>query len=109
MNIVPPLALEFLRNPMATQGDYTTVKCVMNAAAPLKQEISDQLCARLGCVLTQWYGMTEASPSVISQNQSQVHFRNSIGKLLPGIELRVIDDDGQGKHEAEILNAKGIS
>jgi 4-coumarate--CoA ligase len=69
----------------------------MNAAAPLMQNISDEISSRLGCVITQWYGMTEASPSVVSQKQNHVHVRNSIGKLLPGIELQILDEQDRGE------------
>lgn len=62
INVVPTLALKLIRNPITARGDFSTVKCLMNAAAPLKQELSDQVSQRLGCVITQWYGMTEAKP-----------------------------------------------
>jgi 4-coumarate--CoA ligase len=93
---VPPLALEFLNNPAARIADYSSVKAVINAAAPLKQETADRLCAFMGCVVTQWYGMTEASPSVASQREDEVHIQGTIGRMLPGMELKIIDGSGQG-------------
>ncbi|KAF4547704.1 AMP-binding enzyme 1 [Elsinoe fawcettii] len=94
LNVVPPMALEFLRNPAAANGDFSSVRCMMNAAAPLKQEIADLISKKLDCVVTQWYGMTEASPSVMSQKENQVHVRGTVGRLLPGMELRIMKEDG---------------
>lgn len=69
----------------------------MNAAAPLRQTQADQLSQRLGCVVTQWYGMTEASPAIASQREEETIIPNTIGRLLPGIEMRIIDEQGNGK------------
>ncbi|KAH7419737.1 4-coumarate-CoA ligase [Cadophora sp. MPI-SDFR-AT-0126] len=93
LNVVPPIALQLLNNPLASSGDYSSLKCLMNAAAPLEQSLTDQLCKKLKCRLTQWYGLTEASPSVISQTENQVHVRNTVGKILPGISVKILDED----------------
>jgi len=95
LNVVPPIALQLLSNPLASTGDYSTLKCLMNAAAPLEQSLADQLCQKLTCCLTQWYGLTEASPSVISQTEDQVHIRNTVGKILPGMTVKILDENFQ--------------
>ncbi|KAG4439601.1 hypothetical protein IFR05_004896 [Cadophora sp. M221] len=93
LNVVPPIALQLLNNPLASTGDCTSLQTLMNAAAPLEQSLSDRLCKRLDCTLTQWYGLTEASPSVISQREDQVHVRNTVGKILPGITVKILDEE----------------
>jgi 4-coumarate--CoA ligase len=98
INVVPPIALEFLKNPLAAKGDYSSVKCLINAAAPLNQRQADELSERFGCAVTSWYGMTEASPSVASQREDEINVLGTIGRLLPGIEMRVVDEDGRGKY-----------
>ncbi|RNJ60325.1 hypothetical protein D7B24_008707 [Verticillium nonalfalfae] len=103
INVVPPIALEFLRNPLAAQGDFSSVQCMMNAAAPLNQRQADELTKRFGCAVTQWYGMTEASPSVASQRENEVNLKGTIGRLLPGIEMRIIDDDGNDAKIGEFI------
>ncbi|KAM0273138.1 hypothetical protein ACHAQH_008487 [Verticillium albo-atrum] len=103
INVVPPIALEFLRNPLAAQGDFSSVQCMMNAAAPLNQRQADELTRRFGCAVTQWYGMTEASPSVASQREDEVQLKGTIGRLLPGIEMRIIDEDGNDAKVGEFI------
>ncbi|EMC95141.1 hypothetical protein BAUCODRAFT_149163 [Baudoinia panamericana UAMH 10762] len=92
VNVVPPIALALLQSPLAAEADFSSVKCLMNAAAPLKQALADKLCKRMDCVLTQWYGMTEASPSVISQREGEANVPHTIGRLLPGMQMRLIDE-----------------
>ena len=94
---MPPLALEFLRNPLSQQGDYSSVRALINAAAPLKQDTADRISAFMGCVVTQWYGLTEASPSVASQREDEVHIKDTVGRLLPGMEFRIVDENGRGQ------------
>ena len=97
VNVVPPIAMAILRSPLTAKADFSSVRCLMNAAAPLKPELADALCSRIGCVLTQWYGCTEASPSVISQREDEAHVRGTIGRLLPNMQMRVVDAQGAGK------------
>ncbi|KAG8162978.1 hypothetical protein KVR01_007456 [Diaporthe batatas] len=103
INVVPPIALEFLRNPEAAKGDWSSVQCLMNAAAPLKQKQSLELSRRYGCVVTQWYGMTEASPSVASQREDETNVDGTIGRPLPGMEMRILDENGDDAKVGEFV------
>lgn len=75
----------------------------MNAAAPLKQNQARELCKRYNCVVTQWYGMTEASPSVASQREDETHISGTIGRPLPGIEMRIVDETGKSQFYVPFL------
>ncbi|KAH6642754.1 4-coumarate-CoA ligase [Boeremia exigua] len=94
VNVVPPIAMAILRSPLTANADFSSVRCLMNAAAPLKPELADELSKRMGCVLTQWYGCTEASPSIISQREDETHIRGTVGRLLPNMQMRVVDAQG---------------
>ncbi|KAJ9138149.1 Acetyl-CoA synthetase-like protein [Pleurostoma richardsiae] len=103
INVVPPIALEFLRNPIASEGDYSSLQCLINAAAPLSQRQADELSGRLGCAVVSWYGMTEASPSIASQREDEARIPGTIGRLLPGIEMRVLDEYGADAQVGEFV------
>ncbi|KAL6232493.1 hypothetical protein BDW75DRAFT_247126 [Aspergillus navahoensis] len=94
INIVPPIALRLLQSSNA-DVDFTSVKCLINAAAPLNEVVSAELSRRMGCKITQWYGMTEASPSVISQHEDEVGITGTVGRLLPGMSMKVVDSEGR--------------
>ncbi|KAL4869902.1 hypothetical protein BDV12DRAFT_184856 [Aspergillus spectabilis] len=95
INIVPPIALRLLQATATGTKDFTSLKCLINAAAPLKEVVSLELSQRMGCSITQWYGMTEASPSVISQREDEVGITGTVGKLLPGMSMRIVDSEGK--------------
>lgn len=48
----------------------------------------------LGMPMFQGYGLTEASP-VISANSKKAHKLGSSGKVAPGIEIRICDENGR--------------
>ncbi|KAH7389976.1 hypothetical protein BKA66DRAFT_568886 [Pyrenochaeta sp. MPI-SDFR-AT-0127] len=104
INIVPPIGVallnakeEMLQGDNGSRRDLSSLKCLMNAAAPLKLNLADALSKRYGCTLTQWYGMTEMSPSVSSQREDEVDggARGSCGKMNPGIEAKTVDEEGR--------------
>ena len=90
------MALAFLQSPDLSDADVPSLRCLINAAATLKQDLADALCVRFKCIVTQWYGMTEASPSVITQSEAEADIPGTIGRLLPNMRARFVDEDGQG-------------
>jgi long-chain acyl-CoA synthetase len=48
-----------------------------------------------GCVLTQAYGMTEASPAITMNPVDSAHYSASVGKALPGTMITIRDDAGK--------------
>lgn len=63
---------------------------VASGGAPLHPELERKWMA-LGIDLMQGYGLTETSP-IISTNNFKEHRFESIGKPLPGIEVKISDD-----------------
>jgi long-chain acyl-CoA synthetase len=72
-----------------------TVRLVFSGAAPLSPEVADACERRLGLVIRQGYGLTEAAPVVSSSVIAEPPRRGSIGVPLPGVELRIVDDEGE--------------
>lgn len=62
----------------------------IGGAAVLDTELQ-QFFNALGIPMYQGYGLTEASP-VISTNTPKAHKFGSSGRILPGIDLRIVDD-----------------
>jgi long-chain acyl-CoA synthetase len=74
---------------------FASVRLAVSGAAPLPSDVADAFRARFGTVLHQGYGLTEASPivttSVLSPDPAPP---GSIGRPLPGVEVRLVDRDG---------------
>jgi long-chain acyl-CoA synthetase len=65
----------------------------------------------IGMPMYQGYGLTEASP-VISSNTPDVHKLGSSGKVVPFMELKICDEDGnelpQGKQGEIVIKGKNV-
>lgn len=76
------------------------LRVLISGGAPLEDEIA-QFFNRLGIHMLQGYGLTETSP-VISGNAIKANKVGSVGKPLPGLEVR-IDKKTASDTEGEIL------
>jgi long-chain acyl-CoA synthetase len=76
--------------------DLATVRLAVSGAAPLPEEVAVAFRERFGLRLLQGYGLTEASPAVaFTDPDSPDHGPGSVGTPLPGVEVRIVDGDGE--------------
>jgi acyl-CoA synthetase (AMP-forming)/AMP-acid ligase II len=89
--LVPPIALALARHPMVGQFDLSCLKFVTSGAAPMGPELEASCSARIGCLVKQGYGMTEASPVTHFTPEDPAFARGgSCGLLVPNTECRVV-------------------
>lgn len=90
--VAPPIMVALAKHPLVDKYDLSKLRLLISGAAPLSAELEAAVLARLGCLVTQGYGMTEASPVL--------HFRpmpegaakpGSIGVVAPNTEVMVTD------------------
>lgn len=72
----------------------------VSGGAPLDKEIEINFSA-LGFWILQGYGLTETSP-VIAVNTFKTHRFGSVGKSLPGVEVKILKEN-KDSHDGEIL------
>ncbi|MFI5231862.1 MAG: AMP-binding protein [Gemmatimonadales bacterium] len=102
--LVPPIALALARHPMVGQFDLSSLKFVTSGAAPMGAELEASCAARIGCMVKQGYGMTEASPVTHFAPEDPAFARGgSCGLLVPNTECRIVDlitrkDADPGEH-----------
>ncbi len=90
--LVPPIALALARHPLVDQFDLSCLKFVTSGAAPMGAELEENCAARIGCMVKQGYGMTEASPVTHFTPEDPAFARSgSCGLLVPNTECRVLD------------------
>ncbi|MBN2299086.1 MAG: AMP-binding protein [Deltaproteobacteria bacterium] len=91
---VPTLFYGLLYHPEMQDIDYTRTKALIAGGSALSIDIFNEFKQRFHTEIRQGYGITEASPVCAANN---VHVKNkpeSIGPCVPGVEAKVVDDDG---------------
>ncbi|MCY7396871.1 MAG: AMP-binding protein [Nocardioides sp.] len=77
------------------------VRLVLSGSAPLAAETVEEFTAATQVPLHQGYGLTEAAPVVTSTLCSSTRQAGSVGAALPGVELRLVDDDGRAPDQGD--------
>ena len=92
---VPPMFAAWLALPDLGADAFAGVRLAMSGAAPLPVEVQRGFHEKFGVALHQGYGLTEASPIVTTTGSEGSPPPGSIGVPLPGVEVRLVDLDGE--------------
>ena len=98
--LVPTLLYWLLDMPEAANHDLSSLQTIYYGAAPMSAGKLKQLQERFGNIFLQVYGSTECLQPMTTLSKSAhldadaVHLA-SAGRVAPGIELLVMDDDGR--------------
>lgn len=90
----PPMWAAWSGLPDADPASFRTVRLATSGASRLAVEVAEAFEARFGVKITEGYGLTEASPVVTSSAGLDVR-AGTIGRPLPGVEVRLVDEDGE--------------
>ncbi|MFA6507418.1 MAG: long-chain fatty acid--CoA ligase [Treponemataceae bacterium] len=77
----------------ATPEDFKDVRVFVSGGASLPLEVLKKFEAKTGRAIVEGYGLSEASP-VVSLNPMNKCKPGSIGLAIPGVMVRVLDDQG---------------
>jgi long-chain acyl-CoA synthetase len=87
----PPMWAAWSTMPGVPSDTFASVRLVLSGASKLPEEVAEAFEERFGLQILEGYGLTEASP-VVTVSDPAAPVRGSIGRPLPGIELRLVDD-----------------
>jgi fatty-acyl-CoA synthase len=90
----PTMFVLELTAPRFAEFDLTSLRTGMIAAAPCPVEVVQDIMEKMHCNVAISYGMTETSPALtVTQFDDPPAIRaETVGRALPGIELRVVDE-----------------
>ncbi len=71
-------------------GDFDSMRIIVAGADKVPDSLRDEFKKKHNKVLLEGYGVTETSP-VISCNLPEANKPGSIGKVFPGIEVKIVD------------------
>jgi len=89
----PPLWVAFSQFAEAPENSFSSIRIASSGASKLPVAVAESLEQRFGLVVAEGYGLTEASPVVTSSAGLQPR-HGSVGVVLDGIDLRIVDEDG---------------
>ncbi|WP_051551481.1 class I adenylate-forming enzyme family protein [Nocardioides sp. URHA0020] len=92
---VAPPVFAYWRGEPDLEERLGPVRLMLSGSAPLSPEVVREFSERTGVPVHQGYGLTEASPVVTSTLCSEAFQVGSVGAALPGIDIRLVDEDGR--------------
>ena len=92
--VAPPMVVALAKHPIVEGYDLSNLRLIFSGAAPLSGELALECGARLGCAVTQGYGMTELSPVSHATPPGNVK-PGSVGVTIPLTETRIVDPVGE--------------
>ena len=99
--MVPAAIQIMLNHPRVAEVDFSRLKFITYGASPIPLELMKAAMERFGCGFVQMYGMTETSGTIVTLDpedhvpEGSPRMR-SVGKPLPGVEIKIIDPAGNG-------------
>src|SRR5262245_25007573 len=98
--LVPSAIRMVVQHPKAQHTDFSNIKYMMYGASPIPLDLLRQAVAVFKCGFVQLYGMTETTGAATylppeDHDMDGNERMRSAGKPYPGVELKVIDENGR--------------
>ncbi len=88
------------------EHDLSSLRICGSIGAPLPVELAQQFERHLGFRLINFYGLTESTAHVTCQSLNGSGKAGSVGKALPGWEIKIVDDKNSelpANHSGEVI------
>ncbi len=91
----PPMYVAWVNTPGVGDADLACVRFAISGAAPLPRSVLERFDAELGIPIWEGYGLTETAPVLTTVAMGDVVRPGSVGRPVPEVELRLVDDAGR--------------
>jgi long-chain acyl-CoA synthetase len=97
--MVPALLLFLMQAPLCKTTDFSSLELIVYGASPAPIDLVRNALKTFGCDLAQVYGLTETSGAITylppnDHDEKNAARLKSCGKAMTGIDIRVVDADG---------------
>ena len=99
---VPSMIGLLLQLSRETHPDLSALRLCISGGAPLPPELWLAFEALYAVKMVEGYGLTEAAPVVAANPPDGVRKPGSIGLPIPGIQAKIVDEDGRALPAGEI-------
>jgi long-chain acyl-CoA synthetase len=96
----PPAYVAWLQAGLPTDS-FSNVRVAVSGAAPLPKEVLSGFRDTFDVTIWEGYGLSETSPGLTTTAMGGVAKAGSVGRPLPGVELRLVDEDGEDVEEGD--------
>jgi acyl-CoA synthetase (AMP-forming)/AMP-acid ligase II len=104
-NLIPTMLNIMVNHPDVGKYDYRNMRVLLSGGAPIAPEVVRKIAEIFKCDYIQTYGMTETSPyltlSILKDHlkrlpeEDQLRFKSKTGREFIGVELKVVNDQGE--------------
>ncbi len=103
-HLVPPIILALAKHPIVDNYNLSALKVITSGAAPLSEDVARKVTERIGCVVKQGYGMTEASPVThVNPDEPGKLKLSTVGVPVANTECKIVDyETGQELGPGEV-------
>lgn len=98
---VPSMFGAMLRLKDAGPDDFKQMYAIISGAEPLPSTIREGFLKRFGVPIYEGYGLTETSPAT-NFNTPEANRPGSVGRSVPGLEVRIADENGNAVPTGEV-------
>ena len=105
VTVFPGVATMFRRlldSPALARADLSSLGLALSGAAPCPWELAQEWRARTGVRILRGYGMTELFRPISYLAGDTTDVPDSIGRPVPGVEVRAVDEDGRPVPAGEV-------
>jgi long-chain acyl-CoA synthetase len=89
------LFLHLMNAPRFAGLNFQSLKLTVGGGMATQASIAARWQQMTGCVITEGYGLTEASPVVTINPPDMTYFTRSIGLPIPATDIKICDDQSQ--------------
>ena len=105
--LVPAAIQIMLDHPRVGEVDFSRLKTITYGASPIPLDLMKAAMERFGCGFVQMYGMTETSGTIVALDPEDHKPEGSpkmrsVGTPLHGVELKIVDEEGQDVPTGEV-------
>src|SRR4030095_14362540 len=99
----------FVKTSGLDKFDISSLERCGSGAAPLPVAVLERFRQLTGVEITEGYGLTESSPTICPNANAEACRPGTVGKALPRVEVRIVDNDGRDVAPGEVgeLVARG--
>jgi len=99
---VATMIRRLLDSPQLERTDLSSLRLTLSGAAPCPWDLAEEWRRRTGVRILRGYGMTELFRPISYLAGDSRDLPDSIGRAVPGVEARVVDEDGNPLPAAEV-------